>query len=263
MAVALNVDRVVVRVHVARAVANGVQALDGLTLGVDNLEVVGNRDAADNGEQARGNLGRVEGALLDGEQEVRFLEEVSVFALLANLVVALDGLLGLVNVDVELLEQFVDGVGDLVVVGVFSTPSFTVLAWEADASAAVVPTARNESQNMPPPNSSDAVLSASKLESKIDQQWSSPPLTIVPTHLPLNPGGLVHEALALGVHEQEGPWYIAAACGCIIVGHGPSWKVPPTHAAMLWPSPVLPWSEHRRVITLFAMGANSLMYSSL
>lgn len=69
MAVALNVDRVVVRVHVARAVANGVQTLDGLTLGVDNLEVVGNRDAADNGEQARGNLGRVEGALLDGDRK--------------------------------------------------------------------------------------------------------------------------------------------------------------------------------------------------
>ena len=117
MAVALNVDRVVVRVHVAGAVADGVQALDGLALGVDNLEVVGNRDAANNGEQAGSNLGRIEGTLLDGEQEVRFLVEVGVFALLANLVVALDGLLGLVDVDVELLEQFVDGVGNLVVVG--------------------------------------------------------------------------------------------------------------------------------------------------
>ena len=126
----------------------------GSPLGVDSLEVVGNHDAADNGERAdQGQPGRVRRGLLDGEQEVRFLEEVSVFALLANLVVALDGLLGLVNVDVELLEQFVDECGDLVVIGVFSTPSFTVLAWEADASAAVVPTAGNESLNIPPPNS--------------------------------------------------------------------------------------------------------------
>ena len=117
MAVALNVDRVVVRVHIAGAVTDGVQALDGLALGVDNLEVVGNRDTANNGEQARSNLGCVEGALLDGEQEMGFLVEVGVFTLLANLVVALDGLLGLVNVNIELLEQFVDGVGNLVVVG--------------------------------------------------------------------------------------------------------------------------------------------------
>ena len=95
MAVALNVDRVVVRVHIAGAVADGVQTLDGLALGVDNLEVVGNRDTANNGEQARSNLGCVEGTLLDGEQEVGFLVEVGVFTLLANLVVALDGLLGM------------------------------------------------------------------------------------------------------------------------------------------------------------------------
>ncbi len=153
MAVAETFDRVVVRVHVARAVANGVQALDGLTLSVNNLEVIGNRDAADNGEQARGNLGRVEGALLDGKQEVRFLEEVSVFALLANLVVALDGFLGLVNVDVELLEQFVDGVGDLVVVGGLRRLPSPSWHGKRTTSAAVVPTARNESQNMPPPTS--------------------------------------------------------------------------------------------------------------
>lgn len=69
--------------------------------------------------------------------------------------------------------------------------------------------------------------------------------------------------LPSGFTNRKGPWKVAAACGCIMVGQGPSWKAPPAQAAMLWPSPTLPWSEHRRVNTRLATGANSLMYSSL
>ena len=53
MAQAVLIVGIGTREHAAGHIADGVQALDGLALGVDNLEVVGNRDAANNGEQAR------------------------------------------------------------------------------------------------------------------------------------------------------------------------------------------------------------------
>ena len=86
---------------------------------------------------------------------------------------------------------------------------------------------------------------------------------MTPTHLPCTHVASFMKRLPAGFTNMKGPWNVAAACGCIIVGHGPSWNAPPAQAAMLWPSPTLPWSEHRRVMTFFAMGANSSRYSSL
>ena len=117
VAVALDVDRVVVGVHAGGAVTDGIQARDGLAVGVESLEVLVDLDATAHAEQAGADLNRVEGRLGDGEEEVGLLVEVGVLAGGAQLVVVGDGLEGDIGRHVELGHELFDGVGRLVVVG--------------------------------------------------------------------------------------------------------------------------------------------------
>ena len=93
--------------------AGRVQAGNELAVGVIHVAVLVGLQAAQiaQGEGASA-LGGVEGAVLQGEQALGALEEVGVLAGAGQLVVALDG--GLGGLDVHALdhaEQFVDGVG--------------------------------------------------------------------------------------------------------------------------------------------------------
>ena len=75
-----------------------------LVVGIEAAQVAQGKSAAA--------LGSVERAVFQSEQTLRALEEVGVFASLAQFVVALDGLLRLVDVDaLDLGKQLVDGVG--------------------------------------------------------------------------------------------------------------------------------------------------------
>ena len=135
---------------------------------------------------------------------MRFLEEVGVFALLANLVVALDGLLGLVDVNVELLEQLVDGVGNLVVVGGLLDAFLHRLGM---GSGRIGRRGAHSAERIPEHTAAELErCGVVGLEVGVENR----PAVVVAAvdhgadALALNPGGLVHEALALGVHEQEG-----------------------------------------------------------
>ena len=135
---------------------------------------------------------------------MRFLEEVGVFALLANLVVALDGLLGLVDVNVELLEQFVDSVGNLVVVGGLLDAFLHRLGM---GSGRIGRRGAHSAERIPEHAAAELErCGVVGLEVGVENR----PAVVVAAvdhgadALALNPGGLIHEALALGVHEQEG-----------------------------------------------------------
>ena len=135
-------------------------------------------------------------------------------------------------------------VGNLVVVGGLLDALLDRLRHgdSGPPSVAVVPTARNESQNMPPPYcEAVAVLSASKLASKIDHAVVVAAVDHDANALALHPRGLVHEALAIGVHEHgrgRGTWRQPADASSWATGRPGTRRRP--MPAMLWPSPTLP-----------------------
>ena len=110
---ALERDGVLNRETTALRSATSVQTFDDLAIVVVHVALVVGIEAA---QVAQGKgaaaLSSIERAILQSEQTLRALEEVGVFARLAQLVVALDGLLGLVDIDaLNLGKQLVDGVG--------------------------------------------------------------------------------------------------------------------------------------------------------
>ena len=97
--------------ELAAKVACGVESLDDLALfGGDAAKLVG-QDARCDGGAADMTAGAPEGSVIELVQVLRGLAEVDVLALLAQLVVAVEGFNGLLDGQAELLRQFLDGVG--------------------------------------------------------------------------------------------------------------------------------------------------------
>ena len=110
---ALERDGVLNRETTALRSAASVQTFDNLAIVVVHMALVVGIEAA---QVAQGKgaaaLSSIERAILQSEQTLRALEEVSIFARLAQLVVALDGFLRLVDIDtLDFGKQLIDGVG--------------------------------------------------------------------------------------------------------------------------------------------------------
>ena len=89
MRVALKADWVVDLVHIARAIADCVKALDGFVVLVEGLEIIVDMNATHAGKHCGDYAKGIEGALFNRIKQVGILEEFGVLAIFAVLVVAL------------------------------------------------------------------------------------------------------------------------------------------------------------------------------
>ncbi len=222
MGVALDVDGVVVGVDVARAVADGVQAGDRLAVGVQGFEVVGDVDAAADAEQARADLAGIEGAFLDGVEEMRLLVEVGILAHLAHRVVALDAFQGHVGRHVELGDELLDGLAHLVVVGVALDAALDGFGMRRRGLGRVGSVGTEAV-----PEHAAAILEAVGVVGLEVGVENRPGVVVAAVDhdahaLALHPGRLVHKALAFGVKEQERP---VVHGGGLRVHHRRPWRV--------------------------------------
>ena len=200
VAVAGHVDGIVHGADVAHHVAERVQALDGLTLGVKALKVDVRAQAAGNGQQGRTDLQRVERPLLHRGQEHGLFVVVGVLARLAHAVVALDRGLEGVRVAADLLGQLVERVGLVRVSSLDVGGDLRLEVLGRQLQVAAVGTERIPEHAAAVGQAVHEVGLPVRVE---DGPRLAVRLAVDGQRLALHPGVLAHETLAVVVDEQK------------------------------------------------------------